>query len=219
MNEMGSSSNITNNQNNNPGFFENYYKSIKKKISDKFKKGSKSNKYYLQASESDERIPQSKNTKKENKEKINKRSFCINLLHVILFFISYVFYFLSLKPCHDGEDICTLNESWIAFIIITVIISIIINAIMFILLILNKASSLNLIHFILVFIYFYQYSHQTIAEDHGYYNFIAFFCLLWVTVIGELFICGFVMALKSKYRYIIFAFIFLITLIKYLIKK
>ena len=219
MNEMASSNNITNNQNNNQGFFEikNYYKSIKKKISDKFKKGSKSNKYYVQASESDERIPKGKNTKIENKEKLNKRSFCINLLHVILFLISYVFYFLSLKQCHDGEDICTLNESWIAFIIITVSISIIINAIMFILLIFNKASSLHLIHFILIFIYFYQYSHQTIAEDHGYYNFIAFFCLLWVSVIGELFIYGLVITLKSKYRYLLFVFLLLIIILIYII--
>ena len=220
MNELATSSNIDNNsQNKNPGLFEikNYYESIKKIISDKFTKKFKSNKYYEEVSEVNEKIPKGKNTKIDNKEKPNKKSFCINLLHVIIFFISYVIYFISLKPCYEGEDICTLDVSWIAFIIITTCISVIINAIMFILLILNKASSLNLIHFILVFIFFYQYSHQTISEDHGYYNFIAFFCLLWVAIICELFIIGFVIALKSKYRYLIFAFILLIIILTYII--
>ena len=209
--------NITQNKKQEYFGIRNCFKKIKKNISDKFKNTFESKKYYVNEPEV---ISKNKNSinnninnnninnNNNNKEKKNiTKQIIIHITHVIIYFISYCFYFLSLKRCFEGEDICTSKLGWIIIAIIELIISLIINAVLFILMIYNKVSPLNLIHFIIVFILFYQYSNDTISEDHGYYNFVAFFSLLWLIILLELLIHGIIILIKSKYKYFIFVFI------------
>ena len=129
----------------------------------------------------------------------------------LLFFSTYLFYFLSLHGCLEGEDICTSKHTlWIKIIIVELIISIILGAITLILIIYNKMSSLHLFHFSIIFIFFYLYSNKTIAEDHGYYNFVAFFSLIWLLILIELFVHGIIILAKSKYRFLLYIIILLI---------
>ena len=110
--------------------------------------------------------------------------------------------------CNEGEDICTSKHvTWIKVVIVELIISIIIASISIILTIYNKVSPLNLIHFMIMFLFFYEYSNGSIAEDHGYYNFVSFFMLVWFIILIELFIHGIIILIKSKYRFLIYIFL------------
>ena len=184
-------------KNNNPNVFEyrNYCKKVKKYINNKCNQICKPKAKYVIEPESDS---------KNKKDKKTKKSIYTHLLHTSLFFLSYFFYFISLERCYDGEDICSTNQAWVIRIISFEIISIIINSVLFILIIYNKVSPLNLIHFIIVFIYFYQYSHETLSDDHGYYNFVVFFSLLWLFILIGIMFYGIVLLLRSKYKYIFF---------------
>ena len=102
-----------------------------------------------------------------------------------------------------------MNNTWISTILVNLIISIIISTILFLLILYNKVSPLNLIHFIITFILFYKSSHLTFAFDHGYYNFVGFFALLWVFIMTGLIFHGIFLLLRSRYRYIFFIFAFL----------
>ena len=160
--------------------YRNYSKKIKKYIRDKCNKMFKPKTSYVKEPEPGVKNEKDKIDKKDRKKKIPLWN---HILHICLFFISYFLYFISLERCYDGEDICSNNQFWVARVVITLVISIIINSILFILLIFNKVSPLNLIHFIIIFILFYQYSHETLSDDHGYYNFVGFFSLLWVFIL------------------------------------
>ena len=103
--------------------------------------------------------------------------------------------------------------------ITTLIISILINFFMFILILYNRVSALNLIHFIIIFVFFYQYSHETLSEDHGYYNFVGFFSILWIFILLELIVHGIVVLMRSKYRHFIFIIVFIIILFIIIIYK
>ena len=137
--------------------------------------------------------------------------------HFFLFFFTYLFYFLSLRGCTEGEDICTSKHiTWIKIVIVELIISIIMGSISLVLIIYNRVSSLNLIHFMIMFILLYEYSNGTIAEDHGYYNFVSFFSLVWLIILIVLFIHGIIILIKSKYRFLIYIFL-LLFIITYII--
>ena len=90
---------------------------------------------------------------------------------------------------------------------------------MFILILYNRVSALNLIHFIIIFVFFYQYSHETLSEDHGYYNFVGFFSILWTFILLELIVHGIVVLMRSKYRHFIFIIVFIIILFIIIIYK
>ena len=90
---------------------------------------------------------------------------------------------------------------------------------MFILILYNRVSALNLIHFIIIFVFFYQYSHETLSEDHGYYNFVGFFSILWIFILLELIVHGIVVLMRSKYRHFIFIIVFIIILFIIIIYK
>ena len=192
--------------------FRNYFMKFRQYLANTCQKIFKSKKKYVKEPEIDKNTNNNKNIK-------NKRSKLISVIHTSIFFISYIFYFLSLEGCYEGEDLCSMKQFWMVRIIIELIISIIINVIMFTLIIYNKVSALNLIHFIIIFIFFYQYSHETLSDDHGYYNFISFFSLLWILIILELLIHGIVVLVRSKYRYYIFIVVFVIILFIIIIYK
>ena len=110
-----------------------------------------------------------------------------NLIVVILFFFSYYFFFLSLEKCIEGEDICCMKFEWIKKKIIEESLSCILTIILLELIILKKISKLHLIHFILVFIFFFRYSNGIDFDDHGYYN-IKYFFLIVISILIILFI-------------------------------
>lgn len=174
--------------------FQNFFKKIRRKIDVNCKNCFKKNPKYINEP----------NSKRNHKVKNVRKAIFNEIISIILFMISYFFYFLSLKRCYDGEDTCPSNTSWITFIIVTCSISIVLNVVLFALMIYNKISSLNLIHFTITYILFYAYSHDAICEDHGYYNFVAFFSLLWFSILMVLFIHGIIIFAKSRYKYFFF---------------
>ena len=159
--------------------FRNYFKKISKSITNNFKGIFKLKKDYI--SEPESVIENQKNKKSKKKE----NSIYENIFHFVLFIISYIFYFASLLGCYEGEDLCSKKPLWMIFAILSLLISIIISIILFSLMIHNRVSQLNLIHFILAYILFYQYSHDTLSEDHGYYNFLFFFSFVWFSIFVE----------------------------------
>ena len=213
MNLTHSSLDLSNKRKNVENFkVRNYFNKFKQYLGSTVQRLFKSKKHYVQEPE----IIISTNNNKKIKSKNSRLTW---LLHSSFFFISYILYFLSLKGCYEGEDVCTLDELWMISRVTELIISVIINVVMFSLIIYNKVSALNLIHFILIFIFFYKYSHETLFEDHGYYNFVCFFSLLWIFILLELIVHGIIVFVKSKYRYFIVLVIFTIIIFIIIIYK
>ena len=99
----------------------------------------------------------------------------INVLIFILFTLSYFFYFLSLEKCFEGEGSCCRKHKWMKKKVIEELISIFLTIILLELIIVNKISKLHIIHFIIAYIFFYNYSNGIDFDDHGYYNIKYFF--------------------------------------------
>ena len=194
---------IQKNKNANYFEFRNFFKKIKKFIKDKASKIFKPKKKFVKEPEPGEK----------NKNINFKKPYWIHIIHVISFFIAYLFYYLSLNRCYDGEDVCSTRPIWLVSILITLIISIIISSVLFLMMIYNKVSALNLIHFIVIFIFFYKISHETLSDDHGYYNFVGYFSLLWLIILLGLMGHGIYLVIRSKYRYIFFAFVILLIIL------
>ena len=110
--------------------------------------------------------------------KIFKSDICIRLTSIILtllFCCSYYLYYLSLETCTYGVDICGNNLNWIYQKITQLTISCFISSVLFMSIIFNIISRIHVFHFVPIFIYLYKISHGYSFEDHGLYNFIAFF--------------------------------------------
>ena len=86
------------NNNKKANYFEfrNFFKKIKKFIIDKTNKIFKPKKKFVKEPEPGE---------KNKNVKTKKRPYWIHIIHVILFFVAYLFYFISLNRCFDGEDV------------------------------------------------------------------------------------------------------------------
>ena len=91
-----------------------------------------------------------------------------------------MFYLLSLEACYEGEGPCSFKVGWIKRKLIEELISCILLTIMIQLIILKTITKKHLIHIIIVFIFFYLYSHGMIFEDHGYFNFLYYFMIVGV---------------------------------------
>ena len=154
--------------------------------------------------------------KKATNIKFKKRKDIIkiyfNIFYVLLFIISYYFYYQSLEKCLDGEALCSQKWDWIKLKITQLIKSAIILIIFLILIIYKLLSKLHLIHFVLTFISFCYYSHSFYFEDHGGYNLIALFLVLFLVLILLLIIKIFFSIFKIKYKYKILSFISLLFL-------
>ena len=100
-----------------------------------------------------------------------------NKFALILFFFSYHLFFLSLEKCFEGEDRCCKKWKWIKKKLIQEAISCIIISTLFELIILKIISVFHILHFIIVFLCFYRYSHGILFEDHGDYNFFGFYII------------------------------------------
>ena len=184
------------------------------------------NKYYIKRKLKKIRILDSKkiNTfKKYYKEKIslkNKQTkpkkrnkiFIIfyNGISLLLFILSYYFYYLSLEKCLEGEDVCSKKMDWIQLKLTQLIISLIISVLLMALMIYNIISKLHLIHFIATFILFYKYSHSTFFHDHGIFNIIGYFFILSISII-IIFISKLILIIiKVKYKYKLISIIILL---------
>ena len=104
--------------------YEEKYK-YKYNIKRKYKKSRKNNSVKINISKYSLRR-KTRGNKIKNKSKNNKNIFNVlfNLFGLLLFLISYYFYYLSLEKCYDGEDICSKKLEWIYQKVIQLIISI-----------------------------------------------------------------------------------------------
>ena len=112
------------------------------------------------------------------KEKIRK--FIKQILILIMFGLSYWFYYISLEPCLDGLGRCSSYIDWMKKKIIEEIISCILLTIMIQLIILKVVSKMHLIHTIIAFVFFHSYNHGMDFEDHGYFNFFFYFIIVGI---------------------------------------
>ena len=135
-----------------------------------------------------------KNETKNNKKILN------NLFGFLLFALSYYFYFLSLEKCFDGDDVCCKKLDWIKLKIVQLIISYIIILVLLILIIYNFLSRLHLVHLILIFICFYRFSHSSFFHDHGAFNLICLFVIIFLSLLLLLFLKFIFALLKNKYK-------------------
>ncbi len=90
-----------------------------------------------------------------NEKKIKKTYTKKILLQIILFLFSYLLYFLSLEKCLEGFDVCCFKNKYIKTKLFQLVISSIITAILIELMFYNYIYKLNLIHFIIVFFFFF----------------------------------------------------------------
>ena len=76
-----------------------------------------------------------------------------------------------------GFDICCLKKEWIKNKLIQIILSSIIESILYVLIYFKLISKKHFIHFIVVFVIFYKFSHGKDFDNHGFFNFIGFFSI------------------------------------------
>ena len=108
-----------------------------------------------------------------------------SIIFTLLFCCSYYLYYLSLETCSEGVDTCGNNLKWVYQKVTQLTISCFISSILFVLIILNIISKIHIFHFVAIFIYLYEISHGYSFEDHGLYNFIAFFVVfVLINIIG-----------------------------------
>ena len=143
--------------------------------------------------------------------KINTKYFNVSIF--ISFFLIYFLFFLSLERCYEGEDKCCMRFKWIKKKIIQESISILLTIIIFVMMLLKIISKIHLIHFILMFLLFYEYSNGITFDDHGYYN-IKFFFVITIPSFILLYIFKFLLSIKNKKIVLIFIFLSLLILLE-----
>ena len=101
----------------------------------------------------------------------------------ILFNICYYLYYLSLERCMKGMTICCKNNKWIQLKLIEAICSAFILSFLIELMIFGKISKLHLIHVIFMFLIFYIYSHGMEFYDHGLFNILGYFSIVFFIIL------------------------------------
>lgn len=142
----------------------------------------------------------------------------LNIISFILFSVAYYLYFISLQRCFLGIDLCGRDFHWIIKKVKQICFSVIISSILFILIIFNIISKLHIIHFIIVFLLFYQNSHGVSFDDHGFLNFIGFFSLFTIFILIWLIIKRLISLINYFYKthkFTKLSFIFLLSFLYY----
>ena len=121
-----------------------------------------------------------KNVQKLNKKKI--KLFINNYSAGFIYAISYIIYLFSLEGCFKGDDICGNNMKWIHTKLTQIIISSEIIVYLIVRILFYKSPKIHLIHLVIVFLLFYQYSHNYYFYDHGMYNIIVFIFVLIINL-------------------------------------
>ena len=119
-----------------------------------------------------------KNSSINNILRNNNKKLLINIFALILFTISYHYYYLSLEKCLEGIHLCSKKWNWIIAKIKQLIISVII-----------------------IFTYFYKYSHSSFYYDHGAFNLIFFFFLTFLFMLFLLIIQLIMCISKTRGKY------------------
>ena len=133
-------------------------------------------------------------------------------LALLLFFASYCFFFLSLEKCISGDDICSQKWEWMKLKAEQLIISTILIIFLMTLIIYKIISKLHLLHFALTFTSFYYYSHSVFFHDHGGFNLIALFIVLFIALV-LIFIIKFIFSIfTEEYKYKILSILILVLL-------
>ena len=99
------------------------------------------------------------------------------------FLLSYYLYYLSLEPCFGGFDTCVFQKAYIKRKVTEVVLSVLINAVLIELMIFKKISKFHLIHFFIAYFILYRKSHGYDFDDHGLYNFLGCFTLLFIILL------------------------------------
>ena len=134
-----------------------------------------------------------------------------NGLIFISFLLNYLLFFCSLEKCTEGEDKCCLKFKWMKKKIIEEALSCVLTIVLFELILLKKISKFHILHFLFIFILFYNYSHGIDFEDHGGYN-ITFYFVLIAPALLILFILNKIILYIKKRNLIIFIISILIFL-------
>ena len=129
---------------------------------------------------------------------IKIKNYMIKIILLLLIFLNYYLYYLSLEKCLKGFDVCGQKSKWILKKLTQAVISYFITSLLFELMILNKISIYHLFHIIVVFSYFYNYSHGLDFHDHGYFNFLGGITIVSLVLLALLPFNGFFFLIKKK---------------------
>jgi hypothetical protein len=131
----------------------------------------------------------------------------------LLIFLNYYLYVLSLEKCLEGFDICGEKSDWILKKLTQAVISYFILTLLLELIILKKVPKYHLFHLIIMYSFFYYYSHGLDFHDHGYFNFLGGITIISILLLALLPFKGFVFLLRKNNKLYIYIYIgFLITI-------
>lgn len=105
------------------------------------------------------------------------------IISLFIYFISYFLYYLSLEKCTDGFDQCGIKNKWILTKLIeaissSIILSFLIEAIIF-----KIISKFHFLHIIIIHSFLFKYSHGIDFHDHGFFNFIGSFIIIFLNLL------------------------------------
>ena len=152
-----------------------------------------------------------KYVQKLNKKKI--KLFINNYSAGFIYAISYIIYLFSLEGCFKGDDICGNNMKWIYTKLTQIIISSEIIVYLIARILFYKSPKIHLIHLVIVFCLFYQYSHNYYFYDHGMYNIIVFIFVLIINLFVILLFKTIIIIFKIKNKINIVLKIFIIIIL------
>ena len=155
-------------------------------------------------------------TKDSNYNLTRMKTIGINIQASYGFYLLYSYYYLSLEKCYDGEDGCIKKLDWIMQKVKEEVISCIFGALLIQLIIIKIISKIHLIHFIIMFIYFFRYSHGLVFDDHGYFNILYYFILLGIFTLIMLPLDLILCCVKRKnYLKVIIIYLIILSIISY----
>ena len=134
------------------------------------------------------------------------------LIGLLLFLITYLYYYLSLEACVKGESVCSIQLEWQMTKILQEFKSCLLMVFILELIFYKLFSKLHLIHFLVIFSLFYIYSHGIEFEDHGFYNFIYYFIIITLIII-LIIPFNFLFYIIKKKKRSIYLFIYILSLL------
>ena len=124
------------------------------------------------------------------------------IFNIFLFLLSYFLYYFSLEKCLEGQIQCSKKHKWIKIKLVEAISSSFILSFIIELMFFKIISKLHLIHFFLVFLSFFIYSHGLEFYDHGLFNILGVLLIL-IFIIIVLIPFNFLLYLLKKKNYLL----------------
>ena len=131
---------------------------------------------------------------------------------LIFFFLTYLLFLLSLEKCYLGIDLCPGRFDWMKLKVIELIISCIILSILIEFMIYGIISRINIIHVIIIFFSFYEYSHGLDFDNHGLFNLIGYFVLLFIILLLFIPFNIFIWIVKKRNKILLIIYIIILFL-------